>query len=409
MPDDKDSHSSAPSSSSARTDDGKVKAEDTNETSPETEIVTALGPRDVLMGRGAPVSEYEGNKLLRSVAIARQAEYVRSRNREDKQRVAMDMIRAVQADGGRFLRKAENRGGGDGETHWQVVKNTRDIVGKVKQLLRDMGPDAIRKRADRRRNRPRVGQRGGGKGGTARPQAYPTTRDNVAATAKTSEQSGESRVTPARLQSVGGADFGGRGLPAQSSLASLLTMPFQQQQQLPSSPQATLADLDRIRAALNPGISGHRLAPLRQQQQQQQPNAPHTPLLLAQLLSQQQPPPPRQQVHYNNSMAEAIRSLSLRQQQQQQHAPPSHSLSDPVTRLLLQHEQQQRDPGTATSVREQALVESLARLQRSAQTVDILQQQQQRQRRRQQQQQLLADLLVARREEQRDSLDEFGR
>lgn len=125
------------------------------------------GPFDVLMGRGAPVSEHTGNARLRQLVMDRHADYVAPRQkRNDKHRVALNIIQVIREKGGRFLRRAEKA---EQEQQreiaasiattlqstpaWEVVTDEREIVRKVKQLLRDMGPEAREKRAERHRQR----------------------------------------------------------------------------------------------------------------------------------------------------------------------------------------------------------------------------------------------------------------
>jgi len=136
-------------------------------------FVTALGPNDVLMGRGVSVNRYDGNKILRKIVMQRQDEYVRCTKRHEKHDVAMEIVETVKANGGRFLRKVEEEAEEDkgydkgdkdnlrvrknqGAIKWQVVTNQREIISKVKQLIRDMGPEALEKRGNRRRNHPEV-------------------------------------------------------------------------------------------------------------------------------------------------------------------------------------------------------------------------------------------------------------
>lgn len=133
--------------------------------STSSNIVTRPGPNDCLMGRGAPVSEHEGNARLRQIVIERHADYVAPNlNRKGKHQVAVDIVAVVTGRGGRFLRKLEDGHDeqpeqGEGEQdkppcssskeRWEIVTNQRDIIRKVKQLLRDMAPEARQKRAER--------------------------------------------------------------------------------------------------------------------------------------------------------------------------------------------------------------------------------------------------------------------
>ena len=113
------------------------------------EVIEKLGPNDVLLGRGAPISEYGGNVWLRNLVLSRQEDYVRAVKRQDKHRVAMEIVETVQNNGGRFLRRIGSNA--NAKAQWQQVLNLDEILGKIKQLLRDMGPKARQKRANRRR------------------------------------------------------------------------------------------------------------------------------------------------------------------------------------------------------------------------------------------------------------------
>lgn len=112
-------------------------------TTDSDEFVARPGPHDVLMGRGAPMSEHEGNANLRKIVLERHADYADpNKQRPGKHQVALEIVHKVIQRGGRFLRKTES-------DEWQVVKNQKEILRKVKQLLRDMGPEARQKRAER--------------------------------------------------------------------------------------------------------------------------------------------------------------------------------------------------------------------------------------------------------------------
>lgn len=112
------------------------------------DVIVKLGQHDVLLGRGAPISEYDGNVRLRNHVLMRQEEYARAVKRQEKHRVAMEIVKTVQNNGGRFLRRVGTND--NAMAQWQPVINIEAILGKVKQLLRDMGPEARQKRANRR-------------------------------------------------------------------------------------------------------------------------------------------------------------------------------------------------------------------------------------------------------------------
>ena len=140
-------------------------------------IVTSrqVGPWDVLMGRGARITENAGNARLRQMVAERYRACARSQRHKEKHEVAVRIVRDIEAGGGRFLRKLEAAAAAVGEDHpavaasgssssnaakqetqssrWIVVKDHKVILVKVKQLLRDMGPQAQEKRLERQRYR----------------------------------------------------------------------------------------------------------------------------------------------------------------------------------------------------------------------------------------------------------------
>ena len=76
--------------------------------STEGDLVTKLNENDVLMGRGAPSAEYQGNARLRRIVLDRRGDYVEARKRKDKHRIAVEIIETVHANRGRFLRRIED-------------------------------------------------------------------------------------------------------------------------------------------------------------------------------------------------------------------------------------------------------------------------------------------------------------
>eukprot|EP00977_Amphora_coffeiformis_P014101 scaffold3851_cov162-Amphora_coffeaeformis.AAC.4 len=107
--------------------------------------VTQLGPNDVLMGRGALATDYEGNLRLRDIVQRRYAEYSSALKRNRKHRVAEEIFQEVLTKGGRFLQSADTvKFAIDhstlprNEAVWYSVEDTTILVAKVKQLLRDV-------------------------------------------------------------------------------------------------------------------------------------------------------------------------------------------------------------------------------------------------------------------------------
>lgn len=123
------------------------------------ELITELNPFDVLMGRGAPHADYTGNTRLRDIVRDRRLEYVAARQHKEKNRIAGEIIGAVHEACGRFLNKIDDRAElealeaelpkGKGVV-WRVVQDYSVLLAKVKQLLRDLGPEAREKRSIRR-------------------------------------------------------------------------------------------------------------------------------------------------------------------------------------------------------------------------------------------------------------------
>jgi hypothetical protein len=69
--------------------------------------VTDPGPNDILLGRGAPVINYEGNIRFRALVSSRKREYIGSGRHQVKDTVAKSIIDEIEKRGGRFLRRVE--------------------------------------------------------------------------------------------------------------------------------------------------------------------------------------------------------------------------------------------------------------------------------------------------------------
>ena len=142
---------------------------DTNLDSQSETIVTQVGPNDILLGRGAPQTDHEGNARLRQMVVDMQPEYAAAKRQKEKQLVAVRIVERIEAQGGRFLRKIggnmreqEQQAVKDGETRdhsqqyssvsdgWAVSNDRKQILEKVKQLFRDMGPESRERRQTRR-------------------------------------------------------------------------------------------------------------------------------------------------------------------------------------------------------------------------------------------------------------------
>eukprot|EP00977_Amphora_coffeiformis_P028981 scaffold38143_cov252-Amphora_coffeaeformis.AAC.2 len=117
-------------------------------------LVTKLGPHDVLMGRGAMATDYEGNLRLREIVVTRREDYAESIKRSEKHHIADEIVQIVLDKGGRFLESADNIEGIENlhlprdSVVWLIVpESSRPVlIKKVKQLLRDAGPRKQRRR-----------------------------------------------------------------------------------------------------------------------------------------------------------------------------------------------------------------------------------------------------------------------
>ena len=127
--------------------------------SEESEAILDPGPYDVLMGRGAPSTDFSGNMKFRELVKQHRDEYVNAKRRKDKQVIAGKIIETVKNNGGRFLERVESfrKTTKSGETKkvtiWQAVNDRKTLLVKVKQLMRDVGPEAQEKRSLRREMR----------------------------------------------------------------------------------------------------------------------------------------------------------------------------------------------------------------------------------------------------------------
>ena len=60
-----------------------------------TQVVTELGPDDVLFGRGAPIVQTTGNVKFRDLVNANKAAYASTRCRQTKDSIARDIINLI--------------------------------------------------------------------------------------------------------------------------------------------------------------------------------------------------------------------------------------------------------------------------------------------------------------------------
>jgi hypothetical protein len=104
-------------------------------------FITVVRPNDVILGRGAPASTYQGNVRFRALISERQEEYSRAERRQIKDKIAREILREIDRRRGRFLRKIESSqeerrlGVPAGVTAW--VEADEDVaLEKIKQALR---------------------------------------------------------------------------------------------------------------------------------------------------------------------------------------------------------------------------------------------------------------------------------
>lgn len=109
-------------------------------------FVTELHHNDILMGRGAPIINYEGNVRFRELVRTRKAEYVHTTRHQVKDEIARGILQEIKHRGGHFLRRIDSEtemrqlGISEGTKAWVIVDN--DVaIEKVKQALRDKDPE----------------------------------------------------------------------------------------------------------------------------------------------------------------------------------------------------------------------------------------------------------------------------
>ena len=122
-----------------------------------TQVVTELGPDDVLFGRGAPIVQTTGNVKFRDLVNANKAAYASTRCRQTKDSIARDIINLIDERGGRFLKEIKSSDDirkyrvPAGVKAW-IVAEYDEIVEKVKQTLRETEKSAAEREADTKSN-----------------------------------------------------------------------------------------------------------------------------------------------------------------------------------------------------------------------------------------------------------------
>jgi hypothetical protein len=110
------------------------------------EVILDLNENDVLLGRGAPFVRYSGNMKFRRIIHERRPEYVATTRRHAKDTIAREIVKTIQGQNGRFLKKIESRalarqlGVPAGRAAWTHVEETV-VLEKIKQTFRDSSSD----------------------------------------------------------------------------------------------------------------------------------------------------------------------------------------------------------------------------------------------------------------------------
>lgn len=106
-------------------------------------VVPEVYDEDVLCGRGAPTSWHPGNQLFRRLVTLHQPAYLAAR-RADKPAIAIQIVREVTSQGGRFLKRTKVHGtSGTGHFGWQDIGENR-AYEKACQALREGAPEIRR-------------------------------------------------------------------------------------------------------------------------------------------------------------------------------------------------------------------------------------------------------------------------
>ena len=112
--------------------------------------VDSLHENDVLFGRGMGPSMYIGTRRFRELCEPKKQEYQWAKKNTQKKNIAQEVIQAVHAKGGRFL-KAQESGAGTvddivNDGTWYRVTDEKEILTKVMQALRQKNNPMKRER-----------------------------------------------------------------------------------------------------------------------------------------------------------------------------------------------------------------------------------------------------------------------
>jgi hypothetical protein len=106
------------------------------------DVITTLKQTDILLGRGAFCISHIGNILFREFCYQRRNEYNATISRIAKSRIAIEIMEAIYAEGGQFLRPATSeemqRAGllEQSTRGWMLITNRTAILSKIKQTVR---------------------------------------------------------------------------------------------------------------------------------------------------------------------------------------------------------------------------------------------------------------------------------
>ncbi|CAB9530390.1 expressed unknown protein (Partial), partial [Seminavis robusta] len=112
---------------------------------PQPTFVTSVTENDVLLGRGTPCAENEGNVRFRRLVKERKVEYIAAEKRMRKDAIAREILEVIASRGGKFLRKLESTTeleqlgvphGFHSKEVWAIVDEDTQVQ-KVKQALRN--------------------------------------------------------------------------------------------------------------------------------------------------------------------------------------------------------------------------------------------------------------------------------
>ena len=116
---------------------------------PKQQYVTELNEHDIILGRGSGPNDRQGNINFRLLCKERKIAYIEAKSRDEKGRIAADIVKTVHDRGGRFLKKlspeqAKSAGFQRGEVVYELA-DEQPILEKTKQTLRQNRADFVAK------------------------------------------------------------------------------------------------------------------------------------------------------------------------------------------------------------------------------------------------------------------------